>query len=99
MRIPQPLYDGVTLAVAILGAFVACLGLANNEGSSLAAKAGAGLVLLAYFAVLAENYISRRPVPTRGGVVHTKDGRLQYAAAYALLVVFGIGAALVVALS
>jgi hypothetical protein len=54
---------------------------------------------VAYFIVLADNFMQKSPVATRGGLVRYEDGVFKYAIPYVLLVVFGLGLFLVLIFS
>lgn len=96
MRIRQPIYDRLVLLLAAVGLVVFLSGYVSDPFNKAALKFGGGLMLLAYFAVLLENFLSRRSVHTRQGVVHWREGAVRYSLPYIGLACFGAGVALII---
>jgi hydrogenase-4 membrane subunit HyfE len=96
MRITQPLYDRVTLGIALLGLAVFVWGYFVEDSDRALLRIAAGILLLAYFAILVENFLSRRAVHTRQGILESSDGLLRYSLPYVALALFGVVFALIV---
>lgn len=79
------------LVLFIAGAIPIGYGFTQVENALRWFKLGALGWDVAYFIVLADNFMQKSPVPTRGGLVRYEDGAFKYALPYILLVVFGLG--------
>lgn len=92
--LPNSIVDRVTVALFGTGFVLVAAGMLIVEGR-LIWKSGAACWLVAYFIVVVENFHSRRPVQTRGGVVRAEDGRMPYFAPYIPMFFMGAVATIV----
>jgi len=88
--------DKVVLALLAIGLVLIAVGMALLDRGHVFITTGLLSWVIAYWAVLFDNFQSKRPVQTRGGVVKISDGRFRYALPYVPLVLFGMGLAVVV---
>jgi hypothetical protein len=79
------LLDRTVVALAIVGLLAVGGGIWFEK--SVATHLGFTLWWVAFSAVVIENYVSGRPVQTRGGVVRREDGAFRYALPF---LVFGV---------
>lgn len=77
------------MALAVLGLLAISGGIVLER--VFATHAGFTLWWVAFSTVVIENYMSRRPVRTRGGVVRKEDGAARYALPY-----LGLGVVIVI---
>ncbi|TFW05220.1 hypothetical protein E4K72_11695 [Oxalobacteraceae bacterium OM1] len=92
--LPNSTVDRVTVVLFGAGFVLVATGLLIVEGR-LIWKAGAACWLVAYFIVVVENFHSRRPVQTRGGVIRAEAGRMRYLAPYISMFFIGAVAAII----
>jgi hypothetical protein len=80
--------------VALSGAFIIAA-LVNQARDHLWFGLALMSLVMAYFIVLGQNFTSRSPIQTRGGVVDPSTSPIFYFAAYGLMALFGVIAAIV----
>lgn len=85
----------IALAVFVLGLALIAVGFTRQDGAAAWFRSGAVAWLVAYFAVLTDNFRRGLPVQTRGGVVRREEGAFKYALPYLPLVLLGLIAFLV----
>ena len=79
------LLDGLVVAIFASGLLAVGAGMVLDRPVGL--RTGLTLWWVAFGTVVIENYLSRRPVQTRGGIVRKEDGAIRYALPYIFLAV------------
>ena len=88
---PSSKSDCAALALLLIGLALIMIGMAMIDSGHFLIRAGSICWVLTYWIVLIENFMSKRPLQTRGGVVKVADGTWRYAIPYAPMLVFGLG--------